>query len=47
MIDGAVNLTGGLTKVFSYVFRFAQDGYVQTYVLVVVLGVLVLLIRAL
>lgn len=47
MIDGAVNMTGGLTKVFSYVFRFAQDGYVQTYVLVVVLGALALLIRAL
>ena len=47
VIDGAVNLTGGLTKVFSYVFRFAQDGYVQTYVFVVVLGALVLLMRAL
>ena len=47
VIDGLVNLTGGLTRVFSYVFRFAQDGYVQTYVFVVVLGALVLLIRAL
>jgi NADH-quinone oxidoreductase subunit L len=47
LIDGLVNLLGGLTKAFSYVFRFAQSGYVQTYVLVVVLGVLVLLIRVL
>jgi len=47
IIDGIVNALGGLTKAFSYVFRFAQSGYVQTYVLVVVLGVLFLLVRAL
>ena len=47
VIDGVVNALGGLTKAFSYVFRFAQSGYVQTYVLVVVLGVLFLLVRAL
>jgi len=47
VIDGLVNFLGGLTKAFSYVFRFAQSGYVQTYVLVVVLGVLALLIRVL
>ncbi len=45
IIDGIVNLLGGLTKAFSYVFRFFQSGYVQTYVFVVVLGVLVLLWR--
>jgi NADH-quinone oxidoreductase subunit L len=47
IIDGLVNLLGGLTKAFSYVFRFAQSGYVQTYVLVLVLGVLALLFRVL
>jgi NADH-quinone oxidoreductase subunit L len=47
IIDGLVNLLGGLTKAFSYVFRFAQSGYVQTYVFVLVLGVLALLIRVL
>ena len=46
-IDGLVNFMAGLTKVFSHVFRFAQSGYVQTYVLVIVLGVIVLLLRAL
>jgi len=45
IIDGIVNLLGGLAKAFSYVFRFFQSGYVQTYVLVVVLGVLALLWR--
>ena len=45
IIDGIVNLLGGLTKAFSYVFRFFQSGYVQTYVLVLVLGVLALLWR--
>jgi NADH-quinone oxidoreductase subunit L len=47
VIDGLVNFMAGLTKVFSHVFRFAQSGYVQTYVLVVVLGVIILLLRAL
>ena len=47
VIDGVVNALGGLTKAFSYAFRFAQSGYVQTYVLVIVLGVLFLLVRAL
>jgi NADH-quinone oxidoreductase subunit L len=46
MIDGLVNLLAGFTKAFSYLFRFFQSGYVQTYVLVVVLGVLALLLRA-
>jgi len=45
IIDGIVNLLGGVTKAFSYVFRFFQSGYVQTYVLVLVLGVLALLWR--
>jgi NADH-quinone oxidoreductase subunit L len=45
IIDGIVNLLGGFTKAFSYVFRFFQSGYVQTYVLVLVLGVLALLWR--
>jgi NADH-quinone oxidoreductase subunit L len=44
IIDGLVNLVGGLMKVFSYLFRFVQSGYVQTYVLVVVVGVLALLV---
>jgi hypothetical protein len=39
-------LIAGFTKAFSYLFRFFQSGYVQTYVLVVVLGVLALLLRA-
>jgi NADH:ubiquinone oxidoreductase subunit 5 (subunit L)/multisubunit Na+/H+ antiporter MnhA subunit len=47
VIDGLVNLLAGFTKAFSYLFRFAQSGYVQTYVLVLVLGVLVLLLRTL
>jgi NADH-quinone oxidoreductase subunit L len=47
IIDGLANFLGALTKVFSHVFRFAQSGYVQTYALVVVLGLLVLLIRVL
>jgi NADH-quinone oxidoreductase subunit L len=46
VIDGVINLLAGFTKAFSYLFRFFQSGYVQTYVLVVVLGVLVLLLRA-
>jgi NADH-quinone oxidoreductase subunit L len=45
-IDGLVNLLAGFTKAFSYVFRFVQSGYVQTYALVLVLGVLVLLLRS-
>jgi NADH:ubiquinone oxidoreductase subunit 5 (subunit L)/multisubunit Na+/H+ antiporter MnhA subunit len=44
-IDGIINLLAGFTKAFSYVFRFFQSGYVQTYALVVVLGVLVLIWR--
>ena len=44
IIDGLVNMVGGLMKVFSYLFRFVQSGYVQTYVLVVVIGVLALLV---
>jgi len=47
LIDGVVNLLGGITKASSYLFRFGQSGYVQTYVLVVVLGVVVLLMRVL
>jgi NADH-quinone oxidoreductase subunit L len=47
LIDGLVNLLAGFTKAFSYVFRFAQSGYVQTYALVLVLGVLVLLLHSL
>ena len=47
LIDGVVNLLGGVTRAFSFVFRFAQSGYVQTYAFVVVLGVLVLLLRVL
>ncbi len=47
LIDGVVNVLGGVTKAFSYVVRFAQSGYVQTYALVLVLGVVVLLLRAL
>jgi NADH-quinone oxidoreductase subunit L len=45
LIDGIVNLLAGLTKAFSYVFRFFQSGYVQTYALVILLGILVLLLR--
>jgi NADH-quinone oxidoreductase subunit L len=45
IIDGLVNLLAGSTKAFSYVFRFFQSGYVQTYVLVIVLGVLALIWR--
>ena len=47
LIDGVINLLGGVTRAFSFVFRFAQSGYVQTYAFVVVLGVLVLLLRVL
>ena len=46
IIDGLVNLLARFTKAFSYLFRFFQSGYVQTYVLVLVLGVLALLLRA-
>jgi len=45
IIDGLLNLLAGLSKVFSYGVRLLQSGYVQTYVMVVVLGVLVLLWR--
>jgi NADH-quinone oxidoreductase subunit L len=45
LIDGLVNLLAGSAKAFSYLFRFFQSGYVQTYALVVVLGVLALLWR--
>ena len=45
LIDGLVNLLAGLAKAFSYGFRFLQSGYVQTYALVIILGVLVLLWR--
>src|SRR4030095_11859821 len=45
LIDGIVNLLAGFTKAFSNVFRFFQSGYVQTYVLVLVLGMVALLWR--
>ena len=47
LIDGSVRLLGWLTWALSVAFRFAQSGYVQTYVLVVVLGVFALLWRVL
>jgi NADH-quinone oxidoreductase subunit L len=44
IIDGLVNLVAGLTKAASWLFfRMFQSGYVQTYVLFVVLGVTALL----
>ncbi len=47
LIDGSVRLLGWLTWALSVAFRFGQSGYVQTYVLVVVLGVFALLLRVL
>jgi NADH-quinone oxidoreductase subunit L len=42
VVDGAVRATAFLFKLFSYPARLAQTGYVQTYALFFVLGVLAL-----
>jgi NADH-quinone oxidoreductase subunit L len=41
VIDGLVNLLAFLTKVFSYPARILQTGFVQSYALLITLGVLV------
>lgn len=43
IVDGLVNLTGGLTQFFSAVLRLAQTGFVQHYLLIVFVGLLVLI----
>jgi NADH-quinone oxidoreductase subunit L len=43
IIDGAVRLTSFLVKISSYPMRILQTGYVQSYALVFVLGVAVIL----
>jgi NADH-quinone oxidoreductase subunit L len=42
VVDGLVNLVAGMTQFLGLVFRQLQSGRVQTYVLYVVLGVVVL-----
>ena len=42
IVDGAVRLTAFVVRLLSYPARLAQTGYVQTYALFVVLGVLVM-----
>jgi NADH-quinone oxidoreductase subunit L len=42
VVDGAVRLTSFVVRLLSYPTRLAQTGYVQTYALFVVLGVLVM-----
>ncbi len=43
IVDGSVRLTGALVRVFSFPVRMIQTGMVQSYALLIVLGVLVLL----
>ncbi|RPJ42262.1 MAG: NADH-quinone oxidoreductase subunit L, partial [Candidatus Latescibacterota bacterium] len=47
IIDGIVNGTGHLARAFSYAVRFAQTGQAQTYMLVFLAAVAVLLWKAL
>ena len=42
IVDGLVNLTGGIVRVMSYPVRMIQSGLVQSYALVIVLGVLLI-----
>jgi hypothetical protein len=39
VVDGAVNLTGGILDNLSYVFRSVQNGLVQSYALAMLIGV--------
>jgi hypothetical protein len=40
VVDGAVRLLGFTTKVLSFPVRMIQTGFVQSYALLIVLGVL-------
>ena len=40
VVDGAVNLTSTIVTLAGYPVRMLQTGYVQTYALFVVLGIL-------
>jgi NADH-quinone oxidoreductase subunit L len=42
IVDGAVRLSGFVVRLLSYPTRLAQTGYVQTYALFVVVGVLIM-----
>ena len=44
IVDGLVNLTGYLTTLLSAIFRRIQTGFVQHYLLIVFIGVLVLIV---
>jgi NADH-quinone oxidoreductase subunit L len=43
IVDGLVNVAGGLVRLTSYPVRFLQTGRLQSYALVIVVGVLLLL----
>jgi NADH-quinone oxidoreductase subunit L len=42
IVDGAVRLSGFVVRLLSYPARLAQTGYVQTYALFVVVGMLLM-----
>jgi NADH-quinone oxidoreductase subunit L len=42
VVDGLVNLLAGVTQFFGLLFRQVQTGRIQTYVVYVVLGVIIL-----
>ncbi|HLD50658.1 MAG TPA: NADH-quinone oxidoreductase subunit L, partial [bacterium] len=43
IVDGLVNFTGALTQFLSAVMRLAQTGFIQHYLLIVFVGLLVLI----
>jgi NADH-quinone oxidoreductase subunit L len=43
IVDGAVNVTASILDNMSYLFRAVQNGLVQTYVLAMILGILILI----
>jgi len=42
VIDGLVNLTANVTLVFGAVFRKVQTGRIQSYIVMVLLGIIIL-----
>ncbi|HXV28277.1 MAG TPA: NADH-quinone oxidoreductase subunit L, partial [bacterium] len=43
IVDGTVNFVGAVTQFFSAIFRRIQTGFVQNYLLIVFLGILILI----
>jgi len=42
-VDGAVNVTGGIVRLFGSVFRYIQTGVASSYALALVIGVILVL----